>query len=37
MLSTHTINLKQYIITKINAWRHECNNHLYRAFIYLII
>jgi hypothetical protein len=21
------INLKQYIITKINAWRHECNKH----------
>jgi hypothetical protein len=25
------LNLKQYIITKINAWRHECNNQLCRA------
>jgi hypothetical protein len=25
------LNLNQYIITKINAWRHECNKHLYRA------
>jgi hypothetical protein len=25
------VNLKQYICTKINAWRHECNKHLYRA------
>jgi hypothetical protein len=25
------LNLKQYIFTKINAWRHECNKHLYRA------
>jgi hypothetical protein len=25
------LNLKQFIITKINAWRHECNNQLYRA------
>jgi hypothetical protein len=25
------LNLKQYIITKINAWWHECNKHLYRA------
>jgi hypothetical protein len=24
------LNLKQYIITEINAWRHECNKHLYR-------
>jgi hypothetical protein len=25
------LNLKQYISTKINAWRHECNKDLYRA------
>jgi hypothetical protein len=25
------LNLKQYINTKINAWRHECSKHLYRA------
>jgi hypothetical protein len=25
------LNLKQYIITKINAWRHEWNKYLYRA------
>jgi hypothetical protein len=25
------LNLKQYSNTKLNAWRHECNNHLYRA------
>jgi hypothetical protein len=31
MLSTRTINLGQYISTKINAWWHECNKHLYRA------
>jgi hypothetical protein len=31
MLSTRTINLGQYINTKINAWQHECNKHLYRA------
>jgi hypothetical protein len=24
------LNLKQYIIIKINAWRHECNKYLYR-------
>jgi hypothetical protein len=23
------INLMQYISTKINAWWHECNEHLY--------
>jgi hypothetical protein len=23
------INLNQYISIKINAWRHECNKHLY--------
>jgi hypothetical protein len=37
MLSTRTINLGQYISTKINAWQHECSNHLYRALINLII
>jgi hypothetical protein len=31
------LNLKQYNSAKINAWRHECNNHLYRAKINLII
>jgi hypothetical protein len=25
------LNPKQYIITKINAWQHECNKHLYRG------
>jgi hypothetical protein len=25
------INLKQYISTKIIAWRHECNKQLYIA------
>jgi hypothetical protein len=25
------LNLEQYIITKTNAWWHECNNQLYRA------
>jgi hypothetical protein len=31
------LNVKQYICTKINAGRHECNKHLYRAEINLII
>jgi hypothetical protein len=30
-LSTHIINLKQFMSTKINARRHECNKYLYRA------
>jgi hypothetical protein len=25
------INVNQYISTKINAWWHECNKHLYIA------
>jgi hypothetical protein len=37
MLSTHIINLGQYISTKINAYQHECNKHFYRAYIDLII
>jgi hypothetical protein len=29
MLSTRTINLKQFTSIKINARQHECNKHLY--------